>query len=79
MDARLYNALDMGDLELRFHDGRSIKAHSLKLKLASIGGILQNLIDDVLEDQITGSKRKRMDQGTADHLPSLKVSPTCTV
>ena len=74
-DARLSDVLDMGDLELRFHDGRSIKVHSCKLKIASIGGILQTLIEDVLDDQITGSKRKRADSGTVDHLPILKVSP----
>ena len=64
----------MGDLELRFHDGRSIKVHSCKLKIASFGGVLQNMIEDVLDDQITGSKRKRTtDPGTADH-PILMVS-----
>ena len=72
---RLSDVLDMGDLELRFHDGRSIKAHSCKLKIASIGGVLRNLIEDVLDDQITSTKRKRADSGTVDHLPILKVSP----
>ena len=72
---RLSNVLDTGDLELRFHDGRSIKVHSCKLKIASIGGVLQNLIEDVLEDQITGTKRKRADPGTDDNLSILKVSP----
>ena len=71
----LLNVLDTGDLELRFHDGRSIKAHSLKLKIASFSGVLQNLIEDVFDDQITGSKRKRADPGSVDHLPILKVSP----
>ena len=66
----LLEALDEGDLEIRFHDGRSTKAHSCKLKLAS-RGVLKNLIED---DQITGSKRKRAaDSGTVD-LPFLKVS-----
>ena len=73
--AMLLNVLDMGDLELRFHDGSSIKAHSQKLQIASIGGVLQNLIEDVLDDQITGSKRKRLDPGTVYHPPVLKVSP----
>ena len=77
--AMLLNVLDMGDIELRFHDGRSIKAHSQKLKIASIGGVLQNLIEDVLDDQITGSKRKRADPGSVDHLPILKVSPLAHV
>ena len=67
---RLNKVLDMGDLDLRFHDGRSIKVHSCKLKIACIGGVLQNLIEDVLDDQITDSKRKRTD---SDTLPILKV------
>jgi len=66
----LLEALDEGDLELRFHDGRSTKAHSCKLKLAS-RGVLKNLI---LDEQITGSKRKRTDSST-DDLPILKVRP----
>ena len=73
-DETLQEALDEGDLEIRFHDGRSTKAHSLKLKLASRGGVLRNLIEDVLDDQITGSKRRRTDSGTVDHLPFIKVS-----
>ena len=71
----LINVLDTGDLELRFHDGRSIKVHSQKLKIASFSGVLQNLIEDVLDDQITGTKRKKADLGSFDHLPILKVSP----
>ena len=72
----LQSVLDEGDLELRFHDGRSIKAHSLKLKLASRGGVLHNLIEDVVDAQITGNKRKRiLEDSDASDLPSsLKVS-----
>ena len=71
--ARLHRVLDTGDLELCFHDGRSIKAHSLKLKIASMDGVLHNLIEDVVDDQITGNKRKRtQESGTAD-LPNLRV------
>ena len=79
MDAKLQRALDTGDLELRFHDGRSIKAHSQKLKLSSLDGFLHNLIEDVLDDQITGCKRKRSadspgtDSNATDDLPNLKV------
>ena len=73
-DETLQEALDEGDLEIRFHDGRSTKAHSCKLKLASRGGVLRNLIEDVLDDQITGSKRRRADSGTVNHLPFIKVS-----
>ena len=71
----LQSVLEEGDLELRFHDGRSIKAHSLKLKLASRGGFLHSLIEDVVDDQITGSKRKWVDDSnTSSALPTLKVS-----
>ena len=70
----LQSVLEEGDLELRFHDDRSIKAHSLKLKLASRGGFLHNLIEDVVDDQITGSKRKWVDDSnTSSALPTLKV------
>jgi hypothetical protein len=69
----LLEALDEGDLEIRFHDGRSTKAHSQKLKLAS-RGVIKNLIEDVLDEQITGSKRKRTDSSTVD-ISILNVSP----
>ena len=81
MDAhsRLQRVLDTGDVELRFQDGRSIKAHSLKLKIASLDGFLSNLIEDVLEGQITGNKRNRTDSETArtdSEFPNLKVCMT---
>ena len=58
----LFVALDTGDIELNFQeDGRSVKAHSQKLKLASLGGILQNLIEDVMEGQLA-AKRMRTDE-----------------
>ena len=69
----LLSVLDEGDLELSLHDGRSIKVHSLKLNLASRGGFLQNLIEDVVDDQITGNKRKRADSDAAVDRPSLRV------
>ena len=72
----LQSVLEEGDLELRFHDGRSIKVHSLKLKLSSRGGVLQNLIEDVVDDQITGNKRKRTgdsDTDTTVDLPNVRV------
>jgi hypothetical protein len=56
----------------------SIKAHSFKLKITCMGGVLASCkpdLHDVLDDQISGSKRKMMDSGTADHLPTLKESP----
>ena len=57
----LLEALDEGDLEIRFHDGRSTKAHSQKLKLASRGGVLKNLIEDVLDEQITHWQQEEED------------------
>ena len=74
----LHRVLDTGDLVLRFHDNRSIKAHSLKLKIASLDGVLNNLIEDVVDDQINaGAKRRRVsDQSVSNavDLPSLRVS-----
>ena len=70
--ARFHRALDTGDLELRFRDGRSIKAHKTKLQLACLDGVLHNLIEDVVDDQITCSKRKRTVDAASD-LPSLTV------
>ena len=71
---RLHRVLDTGDLELRFQDGLSIKAHSIKLKIACLDGVLHNLIEDVVDDQITsGNKRKRSDVVAAADLPSLMV------
>ena len=55
----LLDALGRGDVELRFRDGRSIKAHSQKLSLAS-NGILRDLLEDVLEEEIV-AKRRRTD------------------
>ena len=40
-----------------FHDGRTIRVHALKLKLASFNGILHTLMEDVVEDQI--AKRRK--------------------
>ena len=79
MEARLQRVLDTGDLELRFHDGRSIKAHSQKLKIASLEGVLNNLIEDVVDDQIIGSKRKRtVDSDTVASHPCLQVRGIAT-
>ena len=38
----LFEALATGDVELCFKDGRSIKAHATKLKLASMQGRLSD-------------------------------------
>ena len=74
MDAILHRVLDTGDLELRFHDGRSIKAHSQKLKIASLDSVLHNLIEDVVDDQITGNKRKRTQESdTTEEFPTIRV------
>ena len=56
---RLLEVLSSGDLELLFHDDRKIKVHSQKLKLASFNGILHQLMEDLVEDQI--AKRRRTD------------------
>ena len=57
----LLDALGRGDLELRFRDGRSIKAHSQKLSLAS-NGILRDLLEDVLDGEIF-SRRTDLEGG----------------
>ena len=55
----LLEELKHGDVELRFHDGRSIKAHSQKLKMAS-KSILRYFLEDVLKGDIQ-EKRRRTD------------------
>ena len=61
---RLLDLLNTGDLELLFHDDdRTIKAHSQTLKLASFNGILHQLMEDLVEEQI--AKRRRMEAGAA--------------
>ena len=67
---RLLVALGTGDLDLRFPDGRSIRVHGTKLKLASLGGALHNLMEDVVEEQI--AKRRRAETGS-NTVPELKV------
>ena len=75
----LLDDLACGDVELRFRDGRSIMAHSQKLKLAS-KGILRSLMEDVLEGEIH-AKRRKMDLGEGTSLaqgpdmPGVTVSP----
>ena len=46
---RCHRLLDMGDMKLIFHDGRSTKVDSRRLKMASLDGILHNLIEDIVE------------------------------
>ena len=67
---RLHRLLEMGDMKLIFHDGRSTKVDSRKLKMASLDGILHNLVEDIVESQVVGSKRGRDDSD----LPTLPVS-----
>ena len=75
----LFEALATGDVELCFNDGRSIKAHATKLKLASMHGILRNLIEDFVEEKIADSvKRRKMDETgqintDTSMLPQIKV------
>ena len=54
---RLLATLDTGDLELYFHDGRSVRVHGEKLKRASLGGVLHNLMEDVLGEQIESNRK----------------------
>ena len=44
----------MGDMKLIFHDGRSTKVDSRKLKMSSMDGILHNLIEDIIEPETKG-------------------------
>ena len=65
-----------GDLELRFHCGRSICVHSLKLSLAS--SVLRDLMHDVVDEQIAAAKllgKRRRDEGDMDQpMPHLQVT-----
>ena len=78
-DSRLLTAAleRRSDIELRLSCGKSIRAHSLKLSLAS--SVLGDLIDAVMDDQITAmraAKKKRDDEGTSDDnqtLPHITV------
>ena len=76
LESQLRGALSgRGDLELRFQTGQSIRVHSQKMALAS--SVLQALLDDVMDEQITSAKRKRVadDEGaSSEHAPSLQVS-----
>ena len=64
--------MSTGDIELAFHDGRSIIAHSAKL--ASLGGILHNLIEDLIAAHDVGSKQRRASSSDeTDDLLSIKV------
>ena len=69
----LLDALTRGDVELRCKDGRSIKAHSQKLSLAS-NGILRDLLEDVLEGEIY-AKRKSTDKEGGGGTSSPGVVP----
>jgi len=67
------------DLELRLSCGKSIRAHSLKLSIAS--SVLGDLIDTVMDEQITAmraAKRKRDDEGTSDDNQALPHITVCT-
>ena len=60
---------------LRFQSGQSIRIHSQKMALAS--SVLQALLDDVMDEQITSAKRKRAadsEGASSEHVPSLQVS-----
>ena len=76
-DPQLHTAMSTGDIVLAFQDGRSIRAHNAKLKLASLDGILKNLVEDLIETQALGSKQRRTYQESfndeTDDLLSIKV------
>ena len=66
------------DIELRLSCGKSIRAHSLKLSIAS--SVLGDLIDTVMDEQITAmkaAKRKRDDEGTSDGTQTLPHITVC--
>jgi len=65
------------DLELRFDCGKSIRAHSVKLSLAS--SVIRDLIDAVLDEQITTrvAKKRRDDGGTSDDNQTLPHIMVC--
>ena len=76
---RLKAALERkSDIELRLSCGKSISAHSLKLSITS--SVLGDLIDAVMDEQITATraaKRRRDDEGTSDSpqtLPHITVN-----
>ena len=79
---RLMAALERrSDLELRLSCGKSIRAHSLKLSLAS--SVLGDLIDAVMDEQITATravaKRMRDDEGTSDSPQTLPQIMVCYI
>ena len=83
-DEYLKYLFEAGDVELCFNDGRSIKAHATKLKLASMQGILRSLIENFVEEQIAESvKRRKMDDTgliSADTaMPQIKVDNNWTI
>ena len=47
-----HRELEMIDMKLIFHDGRSTKVDSFKLKMSSMDGILHNLIEDIIEPEM---------------------------
>ena len=56
LESHLRGALSgRGDLELRFQTGQCIRIHSQKMALAS--SVLQALMDDFMDEQITSAKR----------------------
>ena len=77
VSSQLISALGhKSDIELRFENGTSIPAHSLKLSLAST--VFRDLLDDVMDDQIESAKiakRRRADDGSSDvkNFPHIQV------
>ena len=46
----VFDDVETGDVKLCFHDGRCISAHGAKL--ASLGGCLQIIMEEMMGDQI---------------------------
>ena len=69
---RLIAALERrSDIELRLSCGKSIRAHSLKLSLAS--SVLGDLIESVIDELITAMKaaKRKRDEGNSDDNKTL--------
>ena len=67
----IFDHLETGDVKLCFHDGRSVNVHGTKL--ASLGGCLQIIMEDMMGDQISalGSEDGGLQQGAL--MRELKV------
>ena len=75
---RMCKILAKGDIELRFHDGRSTKAHSQKLILAGMGGPLSSSVEELMSVSLAAFWRKldeAEDNGAETEPPGPTVRP----